>query len=120
VPTEGGGDHLRIALSRPWPFSNPTINTANNPPFLYVASLPLVEAAIRTHVTDGPMLALRLVDLIGSVAAIGVAYLLGRELSGGNHFVGVVTSGLLSSVSPSAWSRRSPPSTAPRSSPPPA
>ena len=45
-----------------------------------------------------PLLALRLVDLIGAVAAIAVAYLLGRELSGGDRFVGFVTAGLLSSV----------------------
>jgi hypothetical protein len=98
VPTEGGGEHLRIALSRPWPFSNANINVANNPPFVYLASLPLVEGAIRTHIMDGPLLVLRLVDLIGAVAAVGVAYLLGCELSGGDRFVGVVTSGLLSGV----------------------
>ncbi|MGH2474677.1 MAG: hypothetical protein ACRDIL_05380, partial [Candidatus Limnocylindrales bacterium] len=96
VPTEGGGEHLRIALSRP--FTTPNVHVANNPPFVYLASLPFVEIAIRTHITDGPLLVLRLLDLIGAVAAIGVAYLLGRELSGGKRFVGIVTSGLLSSV----------------------
>jgi Dolichyl-phosphate-mannose-protein mannosyltransferase len=98
VPTAGGGDHLRIALSRPWPFSIPTIHVANNPPFVYLASLPLVELAIRADITDGSLLVLRFVDLIGAVATVGVAYLLGRELSGGNRFVGLVTAGLLSSV----------------------
>jgi hypothetical protein len=98
VPTEGGGEHLRVALSRPWPFSVPNIHVANNPPFVYFASLPFVEFAIRTHITDGPLLVLRVLDLIGAVAAIAVAYLLGRELSGGNRFVGLVTSGLVSSV----------------------
>jgi hypothetical protein len=98
VPTEGGGDHLRAALSRPWPFSVPDVHVANNPPFVYLASLPLVELGIRTHVTDAPLLALRLVDLAGAVAAVAVAYLLGRELSGGDRFAGCVTSGLLSSV----------------------
>jgi hypothetical protein len=98
VPTEGGGEHLRIALSRPWPFSDPDVHVANNPPFVYLASLPFAELGIRTHVTDAPLLALRLVDLMGAVAAVAVAYLLGRELSGGNRFVGCVTAGLLSSV----------------------
>ncbi len=98
VPTEGGGEHLRIALSRPWPFSDPDVHVANNPPFVYLASLPLVELGIRTHVADAPLLALRLVDLAGAVAAVAVAYLLGRELSGGDRFVGCVTAGLLSSV----------------------
>ncbi len=98
VPTEAGGGHLEVALSRPWPFANPNVNVANNPPFVYAASLPFVELAIRTYITDGPLLVLRLVDLIGAVAAVGVAYLLGRELSGGDRFVGPVTSGLLSSV----------------------
>jgi hypothetical protein len=98
VPTEGGGEHLRIALSRPWPFSDPDIHVANNPPFVYLASLPLVELGIRTHVTDAPLLVLRLVDLAGAVGAVAVAYLLGRELSGGDRFVGCVTAGLLSSV----------------------
>jgi hypothetical protein len=98
VPTEGGGDHLRTALSRPWPFSDPDVHVANNPPFVYLAGLPLVELGIRTHVTDAPLLALRLVDLAGAVAAVAVSYLLGRELSGGDRFVGCVTAGLLSSV----------------------
>ncbi len=97
VPTEGGGDHLRTALSRPWPFSDPDVHVANNPPFVYLASLPLVDLGIRTHVTDAPLLALRLVDLAGAVAAVAVAYLLGRELSG-DRFVGCVTAGLLSSI----------------------
>ena len=43
VPTEGGGEHLRIALSRPWPFSDPDVHVANNPPFVYLASLPFAE-----------------------------------------------------------------------------
>jgi hypothetical protein len=98
VPTEGGGERLAVAQSRPWPFANPNINVANNPPFVYLASLPFVELAVRTDATDGPLLALRLVDLVGAVAAVGVAYLLGRELGGGDHFVGLVTSALLSSV----------------------
>jgi hypothetical protein len=98
VPTDGGGEHLRIALSRPWPFSDPDVHVANNPPFVYLASLPLVELGIRTHVADAPLLALRLVDVAGAVAAVAVAYLLGRELSGGDRFVGCVTAGLLSSV----------------------
>jgi hypothetical protein len=98
VPTEGGGEHLRIALARPWPFSDPDVHVANNPPFVYLASLPLVELGIRTDVTDAPLLALRLVDLAGAVAAVAVSYLLGRELSGGDRFVGCVTAGLLSSV----------------------
>jgi Dolichyl-phosphate-mannose-protein mannosyltransferase len=98
VPTEGGGEHLRIALARPGLFRTPNVNVANNPPFVYLASLPFVELAIRMRVTDGPLLVLRLVDLIGGVAAIGVAYLLGRELSGDSRLVGLVTAGLLSGV----------------------
>jgi hypothetical protein len=96
VPTEGGGEHLKIALTRP--FTTPNIHVANNPPFVYLASLPLVELAIITHVTDGPLLVLRLVGVITAVAAVAFAYLLGCELSGGNRFVGLVTAGLLSSV----------------------
>jgi hypothetical protein len=98
VPTEGGGDHLRTALSRPWPFSDADVHVANNPPLVYLVSLPLVELGIRTQITDAPLLALRLVDLAGAVAAVAVAYVLGRELSGGDRFVGCVTAGLLSSV----------------------
>jgi hypothetical protein len=98
VPTEGAGEHLRIALSRPWPFSDPDVHVANNPPFVYLASLPFAEFGIRTHVADAPLLALRLVDLAGAVAAVAVGYLLGRELSGGDRFVGCATAGLLSSV----------------------
>lgn len=98
VPTEDGGEHLRVAMSRPWPFSNPNIHVANDPPFVYLASVPFVDAAVRTDITDGPLLVLRLFDLVGAVAAVAVAYLLGRELSGGDRFVGLVTAGLLSSV----------------------
>jgi len=98
VETEGGGEHLRIALRRPFPFSDPQTHVANNPPFVYLASLPLVELGIRSGITDGGLLALRFVDVLGAVAAIAIAYLLGRELAGNDRFVGLVTAGLLSSV----------------------
>ena len=98
VPTDGGGEFLKAALSRSYPFSNPDIHVANNPPFPYLVALPLTEVTTRLGVPGGPLLALRLLNLAGSVAAIGLAFLLGRELSGGKDFVGLVTAGLLSGV----------------------
>jgi hypothetical protein len=95
IETADGGEHLRAAVRRPW--AARTTYSANNPPFVYLVSLPFVELAIRSGITDGPLLAIRFLDVVGACVAVALAYFLGRELSGGDRFIGLVTAGLLSS-----------------------
>lgn len=98
VPNEGGGEDLRRALARPYPFSDPEIHVANNPPFPYLLAIPLGEMSSRAGMRGGPLFGLRMLDLAGAVGAVGCAFLLGRELGGGDDFVGLVTAGLLSGL----------------------
>jgi hypothetical protein len=96
VPTAGGGPELEAALDRPWPFSVPFIHVANNPPFPYAAGLPLAEITHRAGMPGGGLFGIRLLNVAGGVAAVLCTYLLGRELSGGDRFVGLGAAGLLS------------------------
>lgn len=95
IQTAGGGELLEAAIRRPW--AAHTTFSANNPPYVYLVSLPFVELAIRTGITDGPLLAFRFLDVVGAGVAVALAYFLGRELSADNRFVGLVTAGLLAS-----------------------
>lgn len=98
VPTAGGGDLLKLALQRPYPFSQRTIHIANNPPFPYLAALPFAEITSRLDVPGGPLLGVRLLDVAGATVAIGMAFLLGRELGGDNDFLGLTTAGFVAGV----------------------
>lgn len=95
VPTEGGGPELEQALERPWPFSVPYIHVANNPPFAYAAAIPFTEASARLGMDGKYLFGVRFANLLGGAVAVGLAYLLGRELSSGDRFVGLVTAGLI-------------------------
>jgi hypothetical protein len=95
IQTADGGELLEAAIRRPW--AARTTFSANNPPFVYLVSLPFVELAIRSGITEGPLLAFRFLDVVGACLAVAVAYFLGRELSEGNRIVGLVTAGLLAS-----------------------
>ncbi len=98
VPTSGGGEELRKALNRPYPFSDPDIHVANNPPFPYLAALPLAEISDGIGLRGGSLFGVRLMDLAGAVGGIGFAFLLGRELGGDDDFVGLATAGMLAGV----------------------
>jgi hypothetical protein len=99
VPESGGGAALEQALARPYPFSDPYIHVANNPPFAYLAALPFAEVSRQADPPGGSLLGVRLADLAGAVGAIVMAFLLGRELGGRSDFVGLVTAGTLAGVS---------------------
>jgi hypothetical protein len=98
MPRDGGGPELVAALERPETYSARTIRAANNPPHVYIVSLPLSELTERAGIDGGALLGVRLMNAAGAVAAVACAYLLGRELAAGDDFVGLVTAGLISGL----------------------
>lgn len=98
VPSEGGGEELRLALARPYPFSDPDIHVANNPPFPYLLGIPAAEVSQAIGFRGGALFGIRLLDLAGAVGAVACTYLLGRELGGDDEFVGLVAAGALAGV----------------------
>ncbi|MEZ5178295.1 MAG: hypothetical protein R2746_08420 [Acidimicrobiales bacterium] len=98
VPTAGASRELQLALGRPFPFSDPEIHVANNPPFAYLVALPFASATRAAGLPGGAVFGFRLIDLGMATASLVTAYLLGRELGGGDELVGLVTAGLLAGV----------------------
>ncbi len=96
IPTDHGSDSFGASLDRP--LAVPDVHVGNNPPFPYLAALPLTEISDRLGVRGGPLLGWRLLGVGGAVGAVGFGFLLGRELGGGDDFVGLVTAGVLSGV----------------------
>lgn len=98
VPTGRGGPELEAALTRPWPFSVPEIHVGQNPPFPYAAAVPSAEATAALDVRAGPLLGVRMLNVLGGVGAVAAAGLLGRELGGRDPLVGVATAGMLAGL----------------------
>jgi 4-amino-4-deoxy-L-arabinose transferase-like glycosyltransferase len=76
-------------------FRQPDIYVANNPPFPYLFALPFTELTTRSGAPAGPLLGMRIFSIATATAAVGIAFLLGRELGGRDEFVGLVTAGVL-------------------------
>lgn len=98
VPTQGASRVLHLALQRPYPYSDPEIHVANNPPFPYAAAVPFVTVVRWTGLPGGSAFGFRLLHVAMAVGSLITAYLLGRELAGGDELVGLVTAGLLAGV----------------------
>lgn len=98
MPADTGWPRLERAGARPWPVGNPKVHMANNPPFFYAFALPAGEVSAAAGVAGGPLLGLRLGNLAGAVAAVALAYLLGRELAGADRFAGLVAAGIVSGM----------------------
>ncbi len=87
VPANGASRIMRLALARPFPFSDPEIHVANNPAFPYLAALPFMTAARWAGLSDGAVFGFRFVHLAVAASSLVAAYLLGRELCGGDELV---------------------------------
>jgi len=89
-----GGAALRERLATEPPRRG-DIWVANNPPMPYlIAAIP--GAATRAlGLPGGPLLGLRLVNVLATAGAIALTYLLGRDLAGGDRSVGLVAAALL-------------------------
>lgn len=98
VPLIEGDMVQNKALARPWPFSVPYIHVAINPPYPYLAAIPLAAATDAVGVRGGVLLGWRLTNSAGVVAAVGLTYLLGRELAGGDRLAGLAAAGLLAAM----------------------
>jgi hypothetical protein len=96
IPEHEGDEALQVRQTRP--FTLPWIHVANNPPFTFLVALPFVNLTILMEIESGPLLVMRLLNVAGSALAVGLAFCLGRELSGGSRFAGLTTAGLLAGV----------------------
>lgn len=89
-----GGDALRERLATEPPRRR-DVWVANNPPMPYLVAAVPAAATRALGLPGGPLLGLRLVNVLATAAAVALAYLLGRDLAGGDRRVGLVTAGLL-------------------------
>lgn len=98
IPTRGDTPLMKVVTERDGYFPETEIHVANNPPFFYAAALPGSMATSWLPVRGETLLGFRLTVVAATVAAIGLSYLLGRELSNGDDFVGIATAGILAGV----------------------
>lgn len=93
IDAAGGGTALvqRLAIE---PGRRQDVWVANNPPLTYILAAGPGALTRALGIPGGPLLGLRLVNVVATAMAIGVVYLLGRDLSGGNRTVGLVAAGL--------------------------
>lgn len=98
VPTDGSPVRT-AAMNRGGEYFRPNIHVARNPPHPYLASIPLAEVGRLVDVRDPDLFGMRALDILGAVTAVLVTFLLGRELGGGDAFVGVVAAGGIAAVS---------------------
>jgi hypothetical protein len=94
IDQASGGEALRQRLATE-PERRRDVWVANNPPLAYVVSLPAATATRALGVPGGPLLGLRLTNVVATAAAVALAYLVGRDLSGGDRTVGITTAGLV-------------------------
>lgn len=100
TPVRAGGDsaEMRAALARPYPYSDPEIHVGNNPPFVYALAVPATVVTRALDLPGGGLLGFRLTSLAGAMVGVVCSFLLGRELSGGDRFVGLVTAALVAGL----------------------
>ena len=96
APIDGaaGGDALRERLATE-PARRRDVWVANNPPLAYLLAVPPATITRVLGVPGGPLLGLRLANVAATAGAVALAYLLGRDLAGGDRTVGVTTSALV-------------------------
>jgi len=97
VPASAGGEMLEFAVGRPWPFSVPNIHTAINPPFVYAASIVPATLTDAAGVRAGPLLGVRLVNVLGTGLAVYLVYRMARELAA-DRVVGLLAAALVGTL----------------------
>lgn len=94
IDGEHGGVALRTRLAEE-PARRQDVWVANNPPLTYVLAAGPAAITRALGLPGGPLLGLRLVNIAAVAGAVALAYLLGRDLGGGDRSVGLVTAGLV-------------------------
>lgn len=99
TPIDGahGGEALRTRLALE-PERRRDVWVANNPPLTYVLAAGPAAATRALGLPGGPLLGLRLLNIAAVGAAVALAHVLGRDLSGGDRTVGLVTAGLVAAT----------------------
>lgn len=97
IDEESAGYAMKLRLDRA-PARNRDIWVANNPPLTYVLAAGPGAATSALEIPGGPLLGLRLVNIAAVAGAVALSYLLGRDLSGGDTTVGLVTAGVVAAV----------------------
>jgi hypothetical protein len=97
IDEEDAGYAMKLRLDRA-PERNRDVWVANNPPLTYVLAAGPGAVTSALEIPGGPLLGLRLVNILAVGAAVALSYLLGRDLAGGDPVVGLVTAGLVASV----------------------
>jgi hypothetical protein len=97
IDEEAAGYAMKVRLDRA-PDRNRDIWVANNPPLTYLLAAGPGAATNALEIPGGPLLGLRLVNIVAIGAAAVLAYLLGRDLAGGDTTVGLVTAGIFAGV----------------------
>jgi 4-amino-4-deoxy-L-arabinose transferase-like glycosyltransferase len=95
IPANAPALAKRVQSSSP---RNHTIWVANHPPLVPVLAAPFARLAVFSGHGDLTVFVLRFLNLLGVLAAIGLTFVLARDLSGGNAVVGVAAAGLLASL----------------------
>lgn len=96
TPIDGaaGGSALRTRLLSE-PQRRHDVWVANNPPLTYVLAAGPSALTRALGISGGPLMGLRLVNVLATGVAIGLIFLLGRDLADGDATIGLVAAGLV-------------------------
>ncbi len=97
IDADAGGPALRERLAAE-PERRRDVWVANNPPLTYLVAVGPSALTRALGLPGGPLLGLRLVNLTAAAGAVVIAYLLGRDLAGGDRSVGLVAAGLVAAT----------------------
>lgn len=97
IDQEAAGPALRTRLVNE-PERRRDVWVANNPPLTYLLAAGPAAATRALGLPGGPLLGLRLVSIAAVAAAVALSCLLGRDLSGGDVTVGLVTGGIVAAT----------------------
>lgn len=97
IDADAGGLALRTRLDAE-PERRRDVWVANNPPLTYLLAAPPAALTRALGLPGGPILGLRLLNVAAVAAAVGLSYLLARDLAGGDRAVGLVAAGLVAAT----------------------
>ena len=97
IDQEAAGPALRTRLINE-PERRRDVWVANNPPLTYVLAAGPSAVTRALGVPGGPLLGLRLVNIVAVAVSVALSYLLGRDLAGGDRAVGLVAAGVVAAT----------------------
>jgi len=97
IDQAAGGTALRTRLADE-PARRHDLWVANNPPLAYVLAAAPAAATRALGIAGGPLMGLRLLNIAAACAAVALTYLLGRDLSGGDRTIGLVSAALVAAA----------------------